>query len=196
MGEVMTEASMKIRLAVISGLFGGVCATAALFSIIIIPLPGIPGGSGFWIPAALYFALTLWFGVYGALAGHIGTFIGMGPFFGWTFQVWADGALGDFFAPLICRAFFLAFKADPELKTRRSYAVWLFSVPISTCLAAMWIHFVNYSFGTITFGAWVWGVIAYTIGDSLAVFTLGTVLLKVATKWVKTSPFYVKGRLL
>ncbi|MEM3669434.1 MAG: hypothetical protein QW737_02715, partial [Nitrososphaerota archaeon] len=68
--------------------------------------------------------------------------------------------------------------------------------PIATCLAAMWIHFVNYSFGTITFGAWVWGVIAYTIGDSLAVFTLGTVLLKVASKWVKTSPFYVKGRLL
>jgi len=191
--EVKPTVSPAIRLVVISGIFGGVCATAALFSIIMIPLPGIPGGSGFWIPAALYFALTLWFGFYGALAGHIGTFLGMGPFFGWTFQVWADGALGDFIAPMIALAFFRASKADPELKTKKDWAVWIVSVPISTMLASMWIHFVNLSFGTITFGAWVWGVIAYTIGDSLAVFILGTLLLKLATKWVKTSPFYVSG---
>lgn len=188
-----TGISTKTRLA-ITGVFGGICASAALFSIIVVPLPGIPGGSGYWIPAALYFALTFWFGIYGALAGHIGTFFGMGPFFGFTFQVWADGALGDFFAPIIGWGLFRGvFKADPELKTRKDWTAWIVSVPIATLLASMWIHSVNYAFGTITFGAWVWGVISYTIGDSLAVFTLGTLILKTASKWVKTSPFYMEG---
>lgn len=185
--------STKTRLA-ITGVFGGICASAALFSIIIVPIPGIPGGSGYWIPAALYFALTLWFGVFGALAGHIGTFFGMGPFFGFTAQVWLDGALGDFFAPVIAWLIFKkGFHADPELKTRRDWAAWIVSVPIATFLASVWIHSVNYAFGTITFPALTLGVIAYTIGDSLAVFTLGTLILKTASKWVKTSPFYLEG---
>nr|MDO8133215.1 hypothetical protein [Candidatus Njordarchaeum guaymaensis] len=191
--ETMGKDGVKPGHLVVAGVFGGICAGAALFSIIIVPIPGLPGGSGFWIPAGLYFALTLWFGFWGALAGHIGTFIGMGPFFGFTFQVWADGALGDFFAPLINLAIFRATKADPELKTRRDQAIWVVSVVISTCLASMWIHFVNYSFGTITFNLWKWGVVAYTIGDSAAVLIIGTLLLKTATKYFKTFPYYVKG---
>ncbi len=187
------QVSLGSRL-VMTGLFAGLCGLVALFAIIIVPIPGIPAGSGFWIPAAIYFTLTLWFGIFGAIAGHIGTFIGMGPFFGFSFQVWANGALGDFFAPIIARVLFInGFKGDPELKRRKDWIGWIISVPIAACLASMWIHFVNLSFGTITFPAWVLGVVAYTIGDTAAVFIVGTPMLKFGTKYVKSSAWYMKG---
>lgn len=179
---------------VITGITAGVCAVLALFAIILIPIPGLPAASGFWIPAGFYFVFTLWFGVWGALGGHIATWLGMSYFAGFTLHVWADGAIGDFIAPMVCMLLFKkVFNADPELKRRRDWAAWIVSVPIASLICGLWVHTVNLMFGVITWPFWWVGVITYLLGDSAAVFVVGTPLLKTLSKYVKTAPVYVKG---
>ena len=179
---------------VITGITAGVCAVLAMFAIILVPIPGLPAASGFWIPAGFYFVFTLWFGLWGALGGHIATTIAMGYFFGYTLQIWADGGIGDFIAPMVCLFIFkFLFKADPELKTKRDWIAWLIAVPISSLVCGLWVHSVNLAFGVITKPFWKIGVLTYFIGDSAAVFVVGTPLLKTLSRHIKASPVYVKG---
>lgn len=178
---------------VISGVTAGVCIVLALFAIILVPVPGLPSASGFWIPAGFYFVFTLWFGIWGALGGHIATFIAMGYFSGYTLHIWLDGGLGDFIAPLVTLIIFRALKADPELKTKKDWVTWIISVPISSLICGLWVHSVNLAFGIITPPFWWIGVITYFLGDSAAVFIVGTPLLKTLSKYVKASPVYVEG---
>ncbi|MEM1575460.1 MAG: hypothetical protein QW755_02585 [Nitrososphaerota archaeon] len=178
---------------VISGVTAGVCIVLALFAIILVPVPGLPSASGFWIPAGFYFVFTLWFGVWGALGGHIATFIAMGYFSGYTLHIWLDGGLGDFIAPLVTLIIFRALKADPELKTKKDWITWIISVPISSLICGLWVHSVNLAFGIITPPFWWIGVITYFLGDSAAIFIVGTPLLKTLSKYVKASPVYVEG---
>ncbi len=178
---------------VIGGVTAGVCIVLALFAIILVPVPGLPSASGFWIPAGFYFVFTLWFGVWGALGGHIATFIAMGYFSGYTLHIWLDGGLGDFIAPLVTLIIFRALKADPELKTKKDWITWIISVPISSLICGLWVHSVNLAFGIITPPFWWIGVITYFLGDSAAVFIVGTPLLKTLSKYVKASPVYVEG---
>ncbi|RLE72399.1 MAG: hypothetical protein DRJ37_02945 [Thermoprotei archaeon] len=184
---------ISVKNIVITGVTAGLCLPLALFAIILVPIPGLPAASGFWIPAGFYFVMTLWFGVWGALGGHIATTLAMGYFFGYTLQVWADGGLGDFIAPLVCFTIFKIAKANPELKTRRDYVVWIVAVLISSLVCGLWVHTVNLLFGVITWPFWWIGVLTYFIGDSLAVLIVGTPLLKTLTEYVKASPMYVWG---
>jgi len=179
---------------VITGITAGVCAVLALFAIILIPVPGLPSASGFWIPAGFYFVFTLWFGVWGALGGHVATWIAMSYFSGFTLHIWADGAVGDFVAPMVCLLLFKkVFRADPELKTRRDWVAWIVSVPIASLVCGLWVHTINLMFGAITWPFWWVGVMAYFLGDSAAIFVVGTPLLKTLSKYAKTAPVYVKG---
>lgn len=178
---------------VITGITAGVCGVLAMFAIILVPIPGLPAASGFWIPAGFYFVFTLWFGLWGALGGHIATTIAMGYFFGYTLQIWADGGVGDFIAPLVALLIFRLVKADPELKTGRDWITWIIAVPVSSLICGLWVHSVNLAFGVITWPFWWVGVLTYFIGDSAAVFIVGTPLLKALSKYVKASPTYVEG---
>ncbi len=191
--EYVYEGKIRPIHIVMTGITAGVCAVLAMFAIILVPIPGIPGGSGLWIPAGFYFAFTLWFGVWGALGGHIATTIAMGYFLGYTLQVWLDGGLGDFIAPMVTLLIFRALKADPELKTRRDMAIWAISVPLSSLICGMWVHTVNAYFGIIPWGYWWVGVVSYLIGDSIAIFLIATPLLKLLSKYVKATPAYVRG---
>lgn len=178
---------------VITGITAGVCGVLAMFAIILVPIPGLPAASGFWIPAGFYFVFTLWFGLWGALGGHIATTIAMGYFFGYTLQIWLDGGVGDFIAPLVALLIFRLVKADPELKTGRDWTTWIIAVPVSSLICGLWVHSVNLAFGVITWPFWWVGVLTYFIGDSAAVFIVGTPLLKALSKYVKASPTYVEG---
>jgi len=185
---------VDIRHVAIVGVTAGMCLPLALFAIILVPIPGLPSASGFWIPAGFYFTMTLWFGVWGALGGHIATVLAMGYFSGYTLQIWLDGGLGDLIAPLVAYAIFRATGARPDLKRRRDLAIWLISVPVASLVCGLWVHTVNLMFGVITQPFWYVGVLTYFIGDSLAVFIVGTPLLKSLTDYVKQSPLYVWGR--
>lgn len=178
---------------VITGITAGVCGVLAMFAIILVPIPGLPAASGFWIPAGFYFVFTLWFGLWGALGGHIATTIAMGYFFGYTLQIWLDGGVGDFIAPLVALLIFRLVKADPELKTGRDWTTWIIAVLVSSLICGLWVHSVNLAFGVITWPFWWVGVLTYFIGDSAAVFIVGTPLLKALSKYVKASPTYVEG---
>ena len=182
---------VNVRQVAITGVTAGLCLPLALFAIILIPIPGLPAASGFWIPAGFYFVMTLWFGIWGALGGHIATTIAMGYFFGYTLHVWLDGGIGDLLAPLVCLLVFKLTKASPELKTKRDKIVWAIAVPLSSLVCGLWVHTIHLLFGTITWPFWYIGVLTYFIGDSLAVFTVGTPLLKSLTDYVKQSPMYV-----
>ncbi|MHA1712993.1 MAG: hypothetical protein ACTSW4_02960 [Candidatus Ranarchaeia archaeon] len=178
---------------VMTGITAGVCAVLALFAIIIVPIPGLPSGSGFWIPAGFYFTFTLWFGIWGALGGYISTFIAMGYFNGYTIVIFLDGATGDFLSPLIPLLAFRFLKADPGLRDTKSRLIWVVTVPISSLFTGMWVHTVNVIFQVISPELWIFGVIGYLIGDTLAVFIIGTPLLIGLTPLVERTPAYVKG---
>jgi len=172
----------------------GINAVLALFAIILVPIPGLPSASGFWIPAGFYFVLTMWFGVWAALGALIATFIAMGYFSGFTLHVLLDGAMGDMIAPMVCALLFKkVFKASPLLEKQKDWVAWIVSVPIASLICGIWVHSVNLAFGVITPPFWWVGVVAYLIGDSLAVFIIGTPLLKKLTSYVQTSPVYTEG---
>lgn len=172
----------------------GINAVLALFAIILVPIPGLPSASGFWIPAGFYFVLTMWFGVWAALGAFIATFIAMGYFSGFTLHILLDGALGDFIAPMVAAVLFKkVFKANPLLEAQKDWIAWIVSVPIASVICGLWVHSVNLAFGAITPAFWIVGVAAYGIGDSLAVFIIGTPLLKRLTSYVQTSPVYTEG---
>lgn len=115
----------------------------------------------------------------------------MGYFFGYTLQVWLDGGLGDLIAPLVAYAIFRIAGARPDLRRRKDWVVWLVSVPVASLVCGLWVHTVNLMFGVITWPFWYVGALTYFIGDSLAVFIVGTPLLKSLTDYVKQSPLYV-----
>jgi integral membrane sensor domain MASE1 len=172
----------------------GINAVLALFAIILIPIPGLPSASGFWIPAGFYFVLTMWFGVWAALGALIATFIAMGYFSGFTLHILLDGAVGDFLAPMVAAILFKkVFKASPLLESQKDWIAWLVSVPIASVICGLWVHSVNLAFGAITAAFWIIGVAAYGIGDTLAVYIIGTPLLKRLTSYVQTSPVYTEG---
>jgi len=183
--------NVSVKNIVVTGVTAGLCLPLALFAIILVPIPGLPAASGFWIPAGFYFVMTLWFGFWGALGGHIATTLAMGYFFGYTLQIWADGGLGDLIAPLVCFLIFKMTGADPELKTKRDYTIWVVAVLASSLVCGLWVHTVNLLFGVITWPFWWVGVLTYFIGDSLAVLIVGTPLLKTLTGYVKASSMYV-----
>jgi hypothetical protein len=182
---------INIRGVAVTGVTAGLCLPLALFAIILVPVPGLPAASGFWIPAGFYFVMTLWFGVWGALGGHIATVIAMGYFQGYTLHIWLDGGIGDLIAPLIALGIFKLLGGNPELITRRDKMVWFVSVPIASLLCGIWVHTINLLFGVITWPFWWVGVMTYFIGDSLAIFAVGTPLLKTLTQYVKLSPMYI-----
>ena len=172
----------------------GINAVLALFAIILVPIPGLPSASGFWIPAGFYFVLTMWFGVWAALGALIATFIAMGYFSGFTLHIFLDGAVGDFIAPMVAALIFKkVFKASPLLEAQKDWIAWIVAVPIASVVCGLWVHSVNLAFGAITPAFWIIGVAAYGIGDSLAVFIIGTPLLKKLTSYVQTSPVYTEG---
>jgi hypothetical protein len=182
---------LDARKMAVTAVTAGLCLPLALFAIILVPIPGLPAASGFWIPAGFYFVMTLWFGVWGALGGHIATFLAMGYLQGFTLQVWADGALGDLIAPLVALSVFKLMGARPDLRTRKDKIAWLVGVPLASLVCGLWVHTVNLYFGVITWPFWWVGVVTYLVGDSLAVFIVGTPLLRSLTNYVKQSPMYI-----
>lgn len=182
---------IEIKDIAVTGVTAGLCLPLALFAIILVPMPGLPAASGFWIPAGFYFAMTLWFGFWGALGGHIATVLAMGYFQGYTLRVWADGGLGDLIAPLVALAIFKLLKASPELREKRDKVIWIIAVPIANLVCGLWVHTINLLFGVITWPFWWIGVVTYLIGDTLAVFIVGTPLLKTLTTYVKMSRMYI-----
>lgn len=176
---------------VIAGLTAAVCIPLSLFAIILVPIPGLPSASGFWIPAAFYFLLTLWFGPAAAVGAFISTWLGMSIFGGFTLNIFLDGAIGDFLAPLV--AFFLfkfVFQGDTELAEKKDWTAWIVSVPVASLVCGLWVNTVNFLFGIITWPFWWIGVVTYLIGDSAAVFIVGTPLLKALSRYVKDTPLY------
>ncbi|MCD6368655.1 MAG: hypothetical protein J7L38_02520 [Thermoproteales archaeon] len=187
----MAKEGFGIKQIAVTAVTAGLCLPLALFAIILVPIPGLPAASGFWIPAGFYFVMTLWFGVWGALGGHIATTIAMGYFFGYTLHIWVDGGLGDLIAPLVALVIFKTLKANPELKTQRDYVVWVVSVMIASLVCGLWVQTVHLLFGVITWPFWWIGVLTYFIGDTMAIVTVGTPLLKALTAYVKQSPMYI-----
>ncbi|MEM0023847.1 MAG: hypothetical protein QW794_06490 [Thermosphaera sp.] len=179
------------RKVAVTAVTAGICLPLALFAIILVPIPGLPAASGFWIPAGFYFPLTLWFGIWGALGGHIATFLAMGYFQGYTLHVWLDGAIGDLIAPLCALLIFKLMDARPDLQRKKDRIAWLIAVPVASLVCGLWVHTVNLLFGVITPPFWWVGVVTYFIGDSLAVFIVGTPLLRTLTSFVKQSPMYI-----
>lgn len=182
---------VNVKQIAITGVTAGLCLPLALFAIVLIPIPGLPAASGFWIPAGFYFVMTLWFGIWGALGGHIATVLAMGYFQGYTLHVWADGGLGDLIAPLVALIIFKVMNARPDLTRKKDRVTWAIAVPIASLICGLWVHSVNLAFGVITWPFWWVGVLTYFIGDSLAVFVVGTPLLKALTSYVKQSPMYI-----
>ncbi|RLE87088.1 MAG: hypothetical protein DRJ49_06915 [Thermoprotei archaeon] len=182
---------MDVKKIAITGITAGLCLPLALFAIILVPIPGLPAASGFWIPAGFYFVMTLWFGLWGALGGHIATTIAMGYFFGYTLHIWMNGGIGDLIAPLVCLIIFKVTKARPDLRARKDIAVWVVAVVISSLVCGLWVHTIHLFFGIITWPSWYIGVLTYLIGDTMAVLAVGTPLLKSLTDYVKQSPMYI-----
>jgi hypothetical protein len=177
---------------VITGVTAGVCAPLALFAIITMPVPGVPGGAGIWLPAGFYVAFSMWFGFWAALGGTIASVVTMGAVFGFGIAS-IPLLLTDFIEGIVPVLAFRAFRADPGLTRKRDWVLWIIIVPIASFLDGLWHHPTQALFGATSWEFVPVGIISYTIGDSIAVYLIGTPLLKALTRYVKATPLYVEG---
>jgi hypothetical protein len=117
----------------------GVCTVLAIFAVIAAPVPPAPGVSGLYIAAAVYVPVSLWFGIWGALAGYVscvllGIYTGMPlPFLFW----WS---LADFFEGIVPLTAFRIFRIDPEFKIKKekrtAYTIIMILLIIDLIVAA------------------------------------------------------------
>jgi len=99
----------------------GICTILAVYAVIVAPVPGAPGVSGLYIAAGVYVPVSLWFGIWGCLAGYLSClFMGIWVGMPMPLHILAIWSLADFFEGFVPLAVFRVFNLDVELKMKNS----------------------------------------------------------------------------
>ncbi len=179
---------------VTTGVTGGLIAVLAAFGVMAFPV--VPGVAGIYPAIAFIVAFGAWFGIWAAIAAYIGCFIGAGIVGGVPLVINVYWSLADFWEALIPAIGFKVFKADPELKTKKDWAVFLiFGVFLGNLIGGLWgsitlawpIEFIKWETVFVpTFVAWFSGNVAVTL-------IVTPVLLRGLSKHIKRSSSYTEG---
>jgi len=155
---------------------------------------GIPGVTSFFWPEALIVAFSTWFGVWAILAiipavGLGGTMAGSAALFSFVLALLVP------MEGILPAAAFRVLGANPELKSKRDWGIFLGMSIIGTSIAAAFGICVEVVFGYIPgffTPAWWIGWLAWALGDFLMAAILGSLILKGLTPVVKRAGLYLK----
>jgi len=175
---------------VITALLIGIGFVVGAFGSITFPL-GF-GVNFFWTGIAIQQVGSIWFGLWGVIAGSIFPFfsnaIAGTPFYVSLAYVPANAVQA--FLPAWA---FRHFKADPRLKSGRDYLILLLAMIVSNAFGALWSPLVVLrSFGLLTASSVPLFIFGWFGGNMLAGIVFNIILLKALSGIVIRTPAFVK----
>jgi integral membrane sensor domain MASE1 len=165
-------------------------ALAVVASVIMI----IPGVTLFYYPEATAMVTVMWFGIWGALAAWIGTIL-LSPFYGYGYPIGAMFGFFSFYGPLIAGIILRKLHIDLTLKDKRSFIWWiLIAAVIAPAIegAGGVLVFILEGWYTWQF-AYTYGWFLWWFGEVTAVGIIGTILMRVLSKFIMRSSLFHKG---
>jgi len=196
-GEERIEYPMTPRI-VTAGVGGGLIAVLAAFGVMTVPV--VPGVAGIYPAIAFIVAFGAWFGIWGAIAAYIGCFIGAGIVGGVPLAINVYWSLADFWEALIPAIGFKLFKADPELKNKKDWAIfWVFGVFLGNLIGAAWGS-TTLAIAppgvkpVIPWSAVFWPTFVFWfVGNILVTAIVSPLLLIGLSKYIKRTSVYCEG---
>lgn len=175
---------------VITALLIGIGFVVGAFGSISFPL-GF-GVNFFWTGIAVQQVGSIWFGLWGVIAGTIFPFFS-NAIAGTPFYVSAAYIPANFVQAFLPAWAFRYFKADPRLRSGRDYLILLGAMLVSSAFGALWSPLVVLrSFGLLTTDSvplFIWGWFG---GNVLAGLVFNFILLKALSSVVIRTPAFVK----
>jgi hypothetical protein len=175
---------------VITALLIGIGFVVGSFGSISFPL-GF-GVNFFWTGIAVQQVGSIWFGLWGIIAGTIFPFFS-NAIAGTPFYISAAYIPANFMQAFLPAFAFRFFKADPRLRSVRDYLILLGAMIVSSAFGALWSTLVVLrGFGLLTTDSvplFIWGWFG---GNVLAGLVFNFILLKALSGVVIRTPAFVK----
>jgi len=184
-------ATKSVRVATLAMCTAVMATLCTLGGFIMGVVPGIPIGFCPAVPVMVPFAL--WFGVYGVMATYIGCLFG-GLMKGFPATIAIPWTIADVIEAAIPLLAFRLLKADPALKTRRDWVVFLaFAWLINGLVSSLFGSVAPVWLGMWTWNAVFWIWIQYFACTLVLVGAITPAILKTSTEFLKRTRAYVKG---
>ena len=187
-GEVRTPGTIHIA---VFALLIGVGAVAGAFGSLAVPL-GF-GVTGFWPGVAVQAVGSIWFGLWGVIAGGLFPFIS-NSLAGAPLYVSVAYLPSNLVQGLIPLLAFKYLRLDPRLRSAKDYVGYiLFAVIINNVLGASWAVTALQYFGLITVESVPLFFSGWTIGNGVPSLVFGIILLKALSPLIIRSRAFCKG---
>jgi len=187
-GEVRKPGTIHIA---VFALLIGVGAVAGAFGSLAIPL-GF-GVTGFWPGVAVQAVGSIWFGLWGVIAGGLFPFIS-NSLAGAPLYVSVAYLPSNIVQGLVPLLAFKYLRLDPRLRSIKDYIGYiLFAVVINNVLGASWAVTALQYFGLITVGSVPLFFSGWTIGNGVPSLIFGIILLKALSPIIIRSRAFCKG---
>jgi len=154
----------------------------------------VPGVTIFYTPEAFIMPAAMWFGVWGALGAFFGTIL-FSPFFGYGYLIGLLFAFPDMLSALIAGIALRKLNIDLGLRDKRSFGLWVLFAgtlgPLAEAITGLPVYIWN-GWYTVEF-AYTYGLAVWFVGDITAVVIIGTILMRVLSKYIMKTSLYHKG---
>jgi integral membrane sensor domain MASE1 len=154
----------------------------------------VPGVTVFYLPEAFIMAASMWFGVWGCLGAFFGSIL-FGPFVGIGYLIGLEFGLPNMSSSIVAGLVLRKLRMDLSLKDKKSLALWLLFAaglgPLVEAVVGLPVYVFN---GWYTWEfAYTWGLAVWLIGDVTAVAVVGTILMRVLSKYMIKTALFHKG---
>ncbi|WOP19615.1 MASE1 domain-containing protein [Raineyella sp. LH-20] len=175
---------------VMTALFTGIGVVVGTFGSLAIPLGYI---TAFWPGQAIQTVGGIWYGGWGGIAGAVFPLISNAISGSAPLPVSLAYLPGNLAQAIVGGLAFRMLKADPRLRSGKDWVVFtVFGIVLSNVIGALWGAGVLVAFSLISPDAFVVTFIGWFLGNSIASWVLGVVMLKFISPIVLRSRAFVK----
>ena len=175
---------------VMAALFTGIGVVVGTFGSLAIPLGYI---TAFWPGQAIQSVGSIWYGGWGGIAGAVFPLISNAISGAAPLPVSIAYIPGNLLQSIVGGIAFRAFKADPRLKSGKDWIVFtVFAIILANIIGALWGSSVLTLFKLISPAAFLVTFVGWFLGNSVASWVLGVVMLKFISPVVLKSKAFCK----
>jgi hypothetical protein len=176
---------------VMTALFAGVGIVVGTFGSLAIPVGFV---SAFWPGQAVQCVGSIWYGMWGGIAGILFPIISNVIGAGVAIPVSLAYIPGNLAQSIIAGWAFRQFRCDPRLKSPKDWIVFLgLGILLSNIIGAAWGTACQRVFGLLTPDAHLVAFFGWFLGNSVGSGILGVVMLKFISPMVIRSKAFCKG---
>lgn len=187
-GEVRKPGLVHV---VMMALFSGVGIVVGTFGSLAVPVGFV---SAFWPGQAIQCVGSIWYGMWGGIAGVLFPIISNVIGAGVAIPVSLAYIPGNFVQSIVAGWAFRTLKCDPRLRSVKDWFVFLvLGILLSNAIGAAWGTWVQRWFGLLTADAHEVAFLGWFLGNSIGSGILGVVMLKFISPIVIKSKAFCKG---